>query len=488
MSDRTRLEPFATEAVANGVAASSTPAAFAPIEPTDSPTVATSCSAFVPSDAGAFDTPTHSAQLCTPAPVSGTSTVTDTAISSFLPRPSPATMRSGSTGASSLRAPFSAPPAIIASAPSILVAPDPSAHTAAPLFTGIAQSTGQSKVQSRAPRSSAATLERPSRALLRCFDTYLHFFIGRHFHALRLAGAEHWPALNRRQDASHDAPRGPLLICLNHPSWWDPLTSIVLSRFLERQSDHYAPMDARAFSRYGIFRKLGLFPVEQDTPRGAAQFLRGAARIFADPGAVLWLTPQGHFTDTRARPIQFRAGLDALLRRTPDVTVLPLALEYTFWDERLPEALALLGKPLHFHHGQLAVADRDQAQSPRDSEPSATQPTRLTTETAACQNATNAGTVTAAGEHVALALAHTLDTLAAIAARRNPAEFHTVLSGSSGTSGIYGAWQRFRAFTRGEHFEPGHGALQHNQSRDPFRRGANMQVSQCNRSVGDPHA
>ncbi len=274
-------------------------------------------------------------------------------------------------------------------------------------MTGAGEVGPQASAKGRAP-------DRPSRALLRFFDLYLYLFVRRHFHALRLAGAHHWPSSTR-----------PLIICLNHPSWWDPLTSILLSRYLQRPCDHYAPMDALAFSRYGVMRKLGLFPVEQGTARGAAQFLRAAAHLFADPNAVLWITPQGGFSDARTRPVVFRAGLDALLRRTPEVTVLPLALEYTFWDERLPEALALLGEPLIFHHGQLAGIRQNRAP----------------------------------GKHVAAALEYTQDRLAALGTARDPAPFTSVLAGAAGISGIYGGWQRLHAWTRGRRFASKHSSL-----------------------------
>ncbi len=255
---------------------------------------------------------------------------------------------------------------------------------------------------------------RPSRALLRFFDIYLRIFFRRHFHGLRLAGAEHW-----------QRTPGPRLVCLNHPSWWDPLFSIALSRYLQPELDHYAPMDEIAFARYGVLRKLGLFPVEQGTARGAAQFLRTATYVLADPGSVLWVTPQGGFTDVRTRPLIFRAGLDALLRRSPQVTVFPLALEYTFWDERLPEALAMLGQPLLFTRGQLAGATGEAR----------------------------------AGEQVAGALAASADALAGLAARRDPSLFRSVLAGAAGTGGIYGGWQRLRALARGQRFDAEHGSL-----------------------------
>ncbi len=260
----------------------------------------------------------------------------------------------------------------------------------------------------RARTQSVAPL-RPSRTLLRFFDRYLYFFFRRHFHGLRLAGAEQWAR----------APR-PLVVCLNHPSWWDPLTSILLSRFIAKTADHYAPMDERAFARYGILRRLGLFPVEQGTPRGGAQFLRAASHILDDRNAVLWVTPQGGFTDVRTRPVEFRPGLDALLRRMPHVALLPLAIEYTFWDERLPEALAMFGEPLLLQRERNGRGER----SP--------------------------------GDVAAEALAATQDALAGLARRRDPSLFTPVLAGSAGTSGVYGAWQRLRARLHGKTFEPEH--------------------------------
>ena len=254
--------------------------------------------------------------------------------------------------------------------------------------------------------------QRPSRALLAFFERYLRFFFRRHFHALRFAGAAHWQHSGR-----------PLVVCLNHPSWWDPLTSILLSRTLDPAADHYAPMDAAAFGRYGILRRLGLFPVEQGTTRGAAQFLRGAAAVLADARAVLWITPQGSFTDVRSRPLALRPGLDTLLRRYPEITVLPLALEYVFWDERLPEALALLGEPVVLHDGLTPRGERG-------------------------------------GDAVASALAAAQDVLSGMATRRDPSLFPvTVVAGSAGTSGIYGAWQRLRARLQGRRFHPEHASL-----------------------------
>jgi 1-acyl-sn-glycerol-3-phosphate acyltransferase len=255
--------------------------------------------------------------------------------------------------------------------------------------------------------ASGAAPQKPSRALLRFFDRYLAFYVPRHFHALRLAHSARFP-----RDAR------PLIVCINHASWWDPLTSIVLSRHLLPQADHYAPIDALALGKYGILRKLGLFPVEQNTPRGGVQFLRAAQHILADANSLLWLTPQGHFTDVRTRPVVFKSGLDALLRRLPQVTVVPLAYEYTFWDERLPELLANCGEP---------VVITPDVESP--------------------------------GAKIEVALARTQDELAELATLREAARFEAVMAGGTGVSGVYSLYQRARAALTGKAYRPEHGSI-----------------------------
>lgn len=55
----------------------------------------------------------------------------------------------------------------------------------------------------------------PSRRLLSFFSYYLHWYIGRHFHALRLANPGRFPTTN-----------APLIVFANHASWWDPETLV----------------------------------------------------------------------------------------------------------------------------------------------------------------------------------------------------------------------------------------------------------------------
>jgi 1-acyl-sn-glycerol-3-phosphate acyltransferase len=249
--------------------------------------------------------------------------------------------------------------------------------------------------------------------LLSFFSHYLHWYMGRHFHALRLANPGRFPTTT-----------GPLIIFANHASWWDPLACMVMSRYFLLTASHYGPMDAAALKHYGFLRKLGLFPVDNGTPRGAVQFLRASKQILSTPNSVLWISPEGRFTDPRVRPAIFRPGLAALVARLGACTLVPLALEYTFWDERLPEVLVSCGHAVEVTDGKLhSFAEWN--------------------------------------DLLAAALATTQDELAALAKLRDPARFETILSGRFGVSGVYEAWKRFMALLTGRVYEGSHGSIRH---------------------------
>ncbi|MGI4757664.1 MAG: lysophospholipid acyltransferase family protein [Janthinobacterium lividum] len=219
-------------------------------------------------------------------------------------------------------------------------------------------------------------------------------------------------------DGLRNLSGGPVVIYLNHPSWWDPIVCAELARRLLPGRKHRAPISAASLKQYKFFRNMGMFPVEQDSPRGAVQFLRAATSVLAADG-VLWITAQGHFTDVRVRPTELKSGLGALLQRSENVTVIPLAVEYTFWNQRLPEVLLAVGTPMY-------------VSSPKQK---------------------------SAAEWTQLLQGHleaTQDRLQAASIGRDASAFTTLLQGRRGTAGPYGWWQRTRAQLRGEIYQPDH--------------------------------
>ena len=248
--------------------------------------------------------------------------------------------------------------------------------------------------------------ERSSR-LNWAFGWYLSWYFYRRFNAVRVARAGLPLAWAGR----------PVIVFGNHPSWWDPAFYIFLCVRLFPGRAGFGPMDASALEQYGVLRKMGVFGVDQSSPRGAAQFLTTSLRILSTPGTSLWITGEGHFTDTRQRPIRLRPGLAHLARRRPDAVFLPLALEYAFWNESKPEALALFGLPVA---------------APADS------------------------SVAGWTAQLEQALTRAMDDLTQLSMAREAAPFVSLVHGGAGVGGIYDLYRRGRAWAAGRRFNPAH--------------------------------
>jgi 1-acyl-sn-glycerol-3-phosphate acyltransferase len=189
---------------------------------------------------------------------------------------------------------------------------------------------------SQCARRSSGQAELPRRWDLLCrgFNRWVRGYLKKHFHAVRLS----------RGSRPSVSPSVPLIVVLNHAAWWDPLIGMVLAALFPERL-HYAPMDARALERYSLFSRLGFYPVEQGSSNGAISFLRTTTAVLSRPNSAVWITAQGRYADPRLRPPRLRSGVGHLVRRMNHVTVVTLALEYAFWDEPLPEALARFGEP-----------------------------------------------------------------------------------------------------------------------------------------------
>lgn len=245
--------------------------------------------------------------------------------------------------------------------------------------------------------------------ILKRFEGYLRWYIRRNFHALRLS-LRGIPRLLTGRSA---------VVFTNHPSWWDPALFIVLSRMMYPERPSYGPMDAAALEKYGFFRRVGIFGIGPDTPRGAARFLSVGGRILDDPRAILWLTAEGDFTDARRRPVRFRRGIGHLAQRAAGTAFVPLAMEYPFWNERYPEALVSFGAPI------LPESAGDRS-------------------------------VDEWTDFFEARLSHLMDDLADDAMSRDHQRFETLIDGSVGVGGAYDLWRRLRAVGSGRAFSARH--------------------------------
>lgn len=252
-------------------------------------------------------------------------------------------------------------------------------------------------------------LPRRSPWLVKMFTRYVRGYLRRNFHAMRLAKA-----------GRPTEPDGkPLIVVLNHPSWWDPLFGVALTELFPNYT-HYSPIDAKGLAKYPFLERLGFFGIELGSRQGGLTFLRTGQAVLSQPRNAMWITGQGKFTDPRERPVQLREGIGHLVRKLDQVVVLPLAVEYPFWEERFPEALALFGEPIEIVHGR----EREVGEWV---------------------------------ERISAGLQEAQDALAKLALARDSAAFDVLIGGSAGVGGVYGGWRRLRALFTGTSFHPEHG-------------------------------
>ena len=241
---------------------------------------------------------------------------------------------------------------------------------------------------------------------------YVQRYLRRSFHAVHLLGEP--PSLA-------DDGNTPLLVCMNHSSWWD----VLMAFHLEKQFfgwERYGVMDERQLQRYRFFTKLGMIGVDRTSLQGAREFLEYAEALLRDRRRALWMTPQGAMLSNDVRPIVFQPGLAHLAQRLGTFHIARVALHYEFWDDKQPEAFVAIS-PVEtvtvgadfsrrgFLHGQERKLEVE------------------------------------------------LDTLLAAVRRRDPGAFVPVLHGASGISPTYDLLRRLTARLRGQSFQSDHSAL-----------------------------
>jgi 1-acyl-sn-glycerol-3-phosphate acyltransferase len=168
---------------------------------------------------------------------------------------------------------------------------------------------------------------------------YVRFRLKRTFARTRLFGED---------ELLDHLGKEPLIVALNHVTFWDPLVLVMLD---ERWGGAgRALMDAENLKKLPFFAKVGAIPVDRTKNVRAFRDLEAAGRGLTQPGQFLVIFPQGEERPAHL-PMQFREGLRFLAKRT-GCAVVPGALRYDFGKAERPYLHISFGAPIRYSGGE----------------------------------------------------------------------------------------------------------------------------------------
>ncbi len=141
---------------------------------------------------------------------------------------------------------------------------------------------------------------------------------------------------------------GPLIVYMNHASWWDGYMACVLNRLVLRSRfQGYAMMEEQQLKRYRFFSWSGAFSIHRQDARSAMRSVRYIGRLLAERrNRCLYMFPQGEIAPNDRRPLKIFSGAAHIARRAGGATLWPVALRYEFRGEQRPEVF-IRSRPPH---------------------------------------------------------------------------------------------------------------------------------------------
>ncbi len=160
------------------------------------------------------------------------------------------------------------------------------------------------------------------------FKPYLYRLFKHHFHSIILLDEQ--PVVDEQL---------PVLLLPNHSSWWDGFfVYLVNEKFLHRRP--YLMMLEEQLSQNRFFRHVGAYSINPASSAEMKRSLRFTLDLFQpkDAGRLICIFPQGELQAWHKRPIEFRRGIEFLLKRIPlPVQVLLLGIRIEFLNEQYPQ-------------------------------------------------------------------------------------------------------------------------------------------------------
>ena len=180
-------------------------------------------------------------------------------------------------------------------------------------------------------------------------DQYMFRMVENHFHALRIKNKENCDLRNKNYAN---------IIYASHSNWWDGQIGYNLCR---RVFNVKIRMMIEELNRFPILSKAGAFSINKQSAQESMKALRYAVDMLQDPEIGLWIFPQGIIRPPNFRPIEFQTGMTYIaqncVKKYGGINLIPIALNYAFLRESIPEVFVEVGEPYVLEDTQISRKD-----------------------------------------------------------------------------------------------------------------------------------
>ena len=165
-----------------------------------------------------------------------------------------------------------------------------------------------------------------------------HFYIKkaleRRFYSIRVKHPEHFDMRDKS---------AACIFYTQHTCWWDGLIGYCLYTFLFKEKTNMMVEDLLSFP---LLRYVGAFSIDKKSPKSILRSMQYAVDFLTNERTSLWMFPQGVIKPPNHRPLELQKGIAYLAQKVDKVNLIPIAIQYPFLRQGLPEVMVDIGKPI----------------------------------------------------------------------------------------------------------------------------------------------
>jgi len=164
------------------------------------------------------------------------------------------------------------------------------------------------------------------------FKAYILRLMKRNFNGIYLVGEPFFP---KEQS---------LLLLPNHSTWWDGFIVFILKIYLFHRPV-YLMMLEEQLRRNRFFSHIGVYSINPKSLLGNRESLQYTIELLSSQqNSIVCLFPQGELLPWSVQPIQYKRGLELLLKKLPpDISVCQLAIRCEYLAAQRADIFIQLG-------------------------------------------------------------------------------------------------------------------------------------------------